>query len=320
MDEFSFIDSITPHSNHQSSLIKGIGDDAAVIQATNQNLVTSVDTFVEDIHFSLETMKPYHVGYRALAANLSDLAAMGATPAFYLVSIVIPSRWNFDQLKDIFGGMNELASQYQMDIIGGDTVSGKELTISITVIGYTMNGKERYRSNARIGDYVFVTGTLGDSQAGFHLLTTDGSYTDADYYIQRHRMPSPRVQFSSNLRNLSRIALNDISDGVASEANEIAESSHVTIELEDKLIPTSISFQQFSDELQHKWKYYGGEDFELIGTVSPNEWESLQQIAKQFELPVTKIGKVTSDNQTRVFLNINNEKRLLHKKGYNHLR
>ena len=115
VDEFSFIDAIKPSYYKQSTLIKGIGDDAAVIRSSANDLVTAVDIFVEGVHFKRETMNAFHIGYRALAANLSDLAAMGADPAFYLVGIVIPKSWSDSELKEIFQGMKELADFYQMD-------------------------------------------------------------------------------------------------------------------------------------------------------------------------------------------------------------
>ncbi|WP_087974561.1 thiamine-phosphate kinase [Oceanobacillus rekensis] len=321
MDEFSFIDSIKQQTYNQSSLIKGIGDDAAVFR-TSMDIVTAVDTFVENVHFSKETMESFHIGYRALAANISDLAAMGALPAFYLVSIVIPKEWNQEELVQIFNGMKSLAEQYKIDLIGGDTVSGKELSISITVIGYTMRERSRFRSAARQDDIVFVTGTLGDSQAGFHILTNPDDYFEPTYFINRHRMPSPRVEFASGLSNLSRIALNDISDGIASEANEIAEASHVTITLVDELLPTSAAYNQFSLDLQYKWKLYGGEDFELMGTVPREDWEEVKRIADLTNTIVSKIGYVTtSDRGGHVFLKQNNKNDIiLKKKGYTHLK
>ena len=162
MDEFSFINLIKQDYYTQSTLIKGVGDDGAVFRQSSKDIVTAMDTFVEDIHFSRKTMRPFYIGYRALAANISDLAAMGASPAFYLVSIIIPKSWSEDELLQIFTGMKTLAKTFNMDLIGGDTVSGQQLSISITVIGYVQRGKARYRSSAQDGDIVFVTGTLGD--------------------------------------------------------------------------------------------------------------------------------------------------------------
>lgn len=321
MDEFSFIDSITPHSYRQKSLIKGIGDDAAVFRQPVKDIVTAVDTFVEGIHFTRKTMKPFHIGYRALAANLSDIAAMGASAAFYLVSIVIPNNWTANELAQIFAGMEELANQYSVDLIGGDTVSGIELSISITVIGYVDEGKARYRNAAKANDVVFVTGTLGDSQAGFHILTDQAKYSEVDYFIRRHRMPSPRLEFANRLTKLSRIALNDISDGIANEAAEIATASQVNIMLIDNLLPTSPSYKQFPVDLQHKWKYYGGEDFELLGTVPSDDWLEVQRIAEQTNTKVTEIGNVSINQDFgQVYVDMNNKIVPIEKKGYTHLK
>lgn len=320
MDEFSFIDSIKQTFYKQSTLKKGIGDDAAVFRTSSEDVVTAVDTFVEHVHFTRETMEPYHIGYRALAANLSDLAAMGAKPAFYLVSIVIPKTWAPDELEQIFAGMKDLASPYQMDLIGGDTVSGSELVISITVIGYTEKDNARYRSSAVSGDIVFVTGTLGDSQAGFHILSHPGEYEDANYFIKRHRLPSPKVDFARKLSGVSRLTLNDISDGIANEAAEIAVASNAAITLMDERIPTSPSYQQFPGHLQHQWKYFGGEDFELIGTVASSEWETVQDIAAETNTKISKIGYVSDEGNGTVFLDNGNKKTTLEKQGYTHLK
>jgi len=314
MDEFSFIDSIKQNFYKQSTLMKGIGDDAAVFRPSGEDIVTAVDTFVENVHFTRQTMEPFHIGYRLLAANLSDLAAMGARPAFYLVSIVIPKTWKDEEIFEIFNGMKELATIYHMDLIGGDTVSGKELTVSITVIGYTEKNNARYRSHAKPGDIVFVTGTLGDSQAGYHILTHPGKYLEDNFFIERHQLPSPQVEFASQLSVISRLALNDISDGIANEAAEIAADSNVAVTLVDEQIPTSAYYYQFPADLKTKWKLFGGEDFELLGTVSPKEWETVQQIADRTGTVLTKIGYVSDEETGAVFLIKNTKKIKLQKR------
>ncbi len=321
MDEFSFIESIKQKAYNQASLIKGIGDDAAVFRETQQDIVTAVDTFVEGVHFSRQTMQAFHVGYRILAANLSDMAAMGAKPAYYLVSIVIPDNWSMEDLSHIFEGMKSLSSVYKMDLIGGDTVSGDQMMISITVIGFTEKGKARYRHDAKAGDIVFVTGTLGDSQAGFYILTNPGSYKDKTYYVKKHQMPVPQVSFSRSLQGIDRLSLNDISDGIANEAAEIAEASKVSITINDDVIPTSHAYRQFPQKLQKHWKYYGGEDFELIGTVPEHDWPYVKKMASLHDVQVTEVGKVTVGNKPgTVFVNVNNQIAALPKKGYTHLK
>lgn len=318
VDEFSLIDAIKQKHYRQSSLVKGIGDDAAVIQPM-QDMVLASDTFVENVHFSRNTMNPYHIGYRLLAANLSDMAAMGAVPAFYLVSIVIPKTWTSAEVQDIFRGMKKLAKKYQTDLIGGDTVSGSELSITVTILGYADKERVRYRSAAKPGDIVFVTGTLGDSQAGFYILTNPGIYQDKDYFIARHRMPEPRVDFSNRLA-ISRVAFNDISDGIASEAHEIAAASDVSITFIDECIPVSPSFEQFPKELQQKWKFFGGEDFELLGTVPEKDWDEVEETAALTKVKLTKVGYVTDEQPGSVFLIKDDQKIKLPKAGYIHLK
>lgn len=319
MDEFTFINSIKQQYYRQSSLVKGIGDDAAVFRQSNADIVTAVDTFVEDVHFRKSTMSAFHIGYRILAANISDLAAMGSTPAFYLVSIVIPKSWMYKEVADIFKGMKKIASYYKMDLIGGDTVSGKEMTISVTVIGYAEK-RVRYRSDAKDGDIVFVTGTLGDSQAGFHILTNPRNYQEDQYYIARHRMPTPRVEFATGLSKDVRVALNDVSDGIASEAAEIAAASNVSILIHDEKVPVRDSYKQFPEHSQYQWKYFGGEDFELIGTVAKQNWEHIVSLANQLGLRLTSIGEVFLEDNNRVYLKKNNRVKILPKQGYNHLK
>ncbi|QTM98138.1 thiamine-phosphate kinase [Sediminibacillus dalangtanensis] len=325
MDEFSFIRSIAPKVHRQSGLIKGIGDDTAVFRQPYQDIVTAVDTFVEGVHFTSETMDPYHVGYRVLAANISDIAAMGGTPAFYMIAIVIPEGWTEEGLASIYKGMDDLASLYHIDLIGGDTVSGNELSISVTIIGYVEQNKVRYRSHAREKDIVFATGTLGDSSAGLYLLTNEDSRLSEEarnYLINRHRMPSPRVAFAKALHAAERVALNDISDGIANEAAEIAEASNISIHLYDEQIPVHQSLKRFNREQQRKWKLFGGEDFELIGTVPEQDWPIVAAASGKAKIPVTKIGFVTNpaSEAGSVVLHEGNRQTILDKAGYTHLK
>lgn len=321
MDEFSLINAIKQHTYQQSNLKRGIGDDAAVFQERMQDVVLAVDTFVEGVHFTRKTMSATQIGYRALAANLSDLAAMGATPFFYLVSIVVPPNFKSEEVIDLFKGMRILAKGYRADLIGGDTVSGTELVLSVTVVGKVKDGKARYRHEAKPGDNVFVTGTLGDSQAGRYLLEKDIDINDRAYFIKRHRLPTPRVNFAKELKDIKRMALNDISDGIGNEAHEIAEASNVSILLEDEKIPVHEAFNVFSQKMQDQWKYFGGEDFELVGTVPSEDWIVIEQVGKHLNLPVTKIGKVISKQQdSPVFIKKKGLIKPLKKDGYTHLK
>lgn len=320
MDEFSFIEAIKQNHYKQSSLQRGIGDDAAVFHNGTNDIVVAVDTFVEGVHFTENTIDSYKLGYRALAANFSDLAAMGALPKYYLVSIVVPDDWKREKVLDIFQGMGALADHYRADLIGGDTVSGSGLVLSVTVIGEVEKGKSRYRNTAKPGDVVFVTGTLGDSRAGLHILQNKVSMEDGDYFIKRHQMPEPRIDFAYALKRIERLALNDISDGVGNEAHEIAEASEVTIVLYDEKIPVHPCLKQFSKEMQEDWKYFGGEDFELVGTVPEKDWPTVQETAEQMNMLISRVGFVTNKNKHAVYVNKQGTLSPLEKAGYTHLK
>ncbi|WP_070121685.1 thiamine-phosphate kinase [Bacillus marinisedimentorum] len=324
--EFSFIRSITPAQTFQRSLIQGIGDDAAVYSGSdNYSEVVCLDTMAEGIHFTRKTMNPFDLGYKALAVNISDLAAMGAEPAFYLVSAAISEDWTEDDLQEMYKGMAELGSRWQMDLIGGDTVASKSgLVLTVVVIGRVEKGKELLRSTAKPGDIVFVTGTPGDSAAGLKLLLEEPGrvYSKAEqYFIERHRRPVPRIEAGRFLAGLQRVALNDVSDGVASEANELAEASGVRIDISEMRLPASPQLEALPSNERISSILFGGEDFELIGTMSKIEWESIHDDEK-LKYALHEIGTVCeADGKPAVYLHTaSGETELLGKKGYNHFK
>ncbi|WP_440896784.1 thiamine-phosphate kinase [Amphibacillus sp. Q70] len=320
MNEFDFINSIKQKAYRNHSIIKGIGDDAAVFRQPYQDIVTAVDTFVDGIHFSKKTMNPFQIGYRVLAANISDMAAMGADPISYMISIVVPKDWSDNDLTEIYRGLNAIALEYQLDLIGGDTVIGKQLVLSVTINGIVPNNKARYRNLMRPGDYIFVTGTLGDSAAGLDfLLKKNNEIEHTDFLLNRHRYPSPRVAFAKGLTPLDRVALNDISDGIANEANELAEASKLTIYLEENKLPISDALKQFSRTKQLDYILNGGEDFELVGSVAPVNWNFVKEIAAKTNTPVTKIGIVKNENSNgKVFIAKKDGTKLLESSGFVH--
>lgn len=326
-DEFLFIKSITPKKLQQSNLIVGIGDDAAIYRNSDgTEQVICMDTMVEDIHFRFDTMKPYHVGFKALAVNISDLAAMGAVPLYYLVSIAIPPSWKEEQLKEIYQGMFDIAKDYQMDLIGGDTVSTKEkLVLTVTVIGEVKINRHLLRKNALPGDIIFTTGTIGDSAAGLDVLFKKpftgslSTYTDDEMeLIQAHQMPKPQVKAGNILAESGfRIALNDISDGLASEANEIAESSEVVLHIDSNAIPYSSALEKYQDDKKLTYALFGGEDFQLIGTIERNGWDKISKCFATEQIKITKIGEVQK-GKAKVNLVKEDGTLVLEKKGYNH--
>lgn len=324
MDEFTLINRIKQSTYKRDELVKGVGDDAAVFRLNQKDTVVAVDTFVEGVHFTQKTLTPRQIGYRLLAVNLSDMAAMGATPLFYLVSLVIPDDVTDEYIVEIFSGMKQLAETYHIDLIGGDTVTGRELALSLTIIGSVSKEKARYRSKAQAGDVVFVTGTLGDSRAGLELLLNEVQVAPDDFLrnnlIRKHQEPCPRIEFAYKLRTIERVALNDISDGIANELHEIAVSSNVTITIDDAAIPISDGLQLFSKKQQHEYKYFGGEDFELVGTVNRADFPLVQASGGQLGIKVTEIGLVSYNKERngKVFVYQDGKISRLLKHGYVH--
>lgn len=319
-DEFEFIKKISPTQVDQRDVVVGIGDDAAIVRPqNNMDLIVCTDTMVEDIHFKRETMSSFQIGYKALAANISDIAAMGGIPTYYLVSIVIPKQWDEAELLEIYQGMEALATQYQMVLIGGDTVSTSgPLVVNVTVMGKIEKSRSLKRSNARPGDIVFLTGTVGDSAAGLHILLSDKTNKEQfQSLVLKHQMPVPQVEAGRVLTEFKTVAANDISDGVASEANEIAEASKVDLYLEEGLIPLSKDIREYGRDQALNWALFGGEDYQLIGTTSLEQWAEIEKLCKEKNMMITKIGEV-HQGTGKVWLRTAGQLVNLQKKGYNH--
>lgn len=326
MDEFDFINKIQSKRDFQNNVVVGIGDDAAVYEPSrHKNQVVCVDTMVEGVHFLKHASTPEEIGYKALAVNISDIAAMGAIPRYYLVSIAIPSNWAEQDLLKLYSGMYELADEYEMDLIGGDTVSIEDkLVVTVTVIGEVEARVQTLRSKAKECDVVFVTGNIGDSSAGLAILLSQldvDNKAHKEYLIHRHKRPTPRVRAGQIIATLDRASLNDISDGLASELHEIVEASQLGIIINEADIPISEALSELkkSNDIT-KWFLYGGEDFELVGTTSAESWDKLKMVCDEQSIKITKIGSVTSSHSSVQLVKENLEMISLEKSGYNHFK
>ncbi|REK71467.1 thiamine-phosphate kinase [Paenibacillus paeoniae] len=318
MDEFARIQYWTSerqsaHWQHSRGTVLGIGDDAAVLDFNSaqdgivgerRQLLVS-DTMVEQVHFTEQTMRDEHIGYKALAANVSDIAAMGGVPLHAVVSVCVPATWGPERMKSIYDGLYACAEQYGVAIVGGDTTSSPaHLVISVSLTGAVEAGKEIMRSGARPGDVVFVTGPVGLSAGGLHVLQGASankrhaekvSDPDCRALVAAHQQPAPSI-LAGRLLLRSGIchSLNDVSDGLASEAWEIAEASGLRIVLEERLMPKSGSMSAYassvgSDPLE--WMLYGGEDYVLVGTMDRSGVTALKAEFHRHGLPFYVIGK-----------------------------
>ncbi|MFC4736543.1 thiamine-phosphate kinase [Bacillus daqingensis] len=320
MNEFDWIRSIAPKSHHRSSVIQGIGDDAAVFRPRcGWDMVTAVDSFSEGVHFTRETMPLDAIGYKLLAANVSDLAAMGAVPLYYLVSAAIPAEgWELSELDPVYAGMKRLGDACSMDLIGGDTIStGNGLVLTVTVIGRVEQDCSLLRSSAKPGDVLFLTGPVGLAAAGLNRLLTHGrSVWGDDPDIQAHQYPVPHVAYGRLFAESGlRVAVNDVSDGIAHEAEEIAEASGAAVTIIREQLPeTGLNAERA--ELEN-WMLRGGEDFVLIGTASRADFRHLQETCCLQKLPLYAIGYVEA-GEAHVFMERNGKRERLTGGGYSH--
>jgi thiamine-monophosphate kinase len=332
-DEFSLIREWTSRSAGQQGdgLTVGIGDDAAVFAVSPEmEVVACCDAMVETVHFLRETMKPSDIGYKAVISNLSDVAAMGGVPRYALVSIAVAPGWKEDECKAIYEGIYQACEGYGVRVIGGDTVAAPDaLHLSVTVLGEVEKGKALRRSAARPGQFVFVTGHLGGSAAGLHLLLKNGKAgagirSEWLPLVAMHQRPAAQVEAGRLLLASGGAgALNDVSDGLASELWEIAEASGVSLEIEEASVPIAeITREYAAAESQNplEWALYGGEDYQLVGTVEPAYVKMLSDRFAQRGIAFTVIGKVKESGEPCVMIRNDQACLPMHKAGYNHFR
>jgi thiamine-monophosphate kinase len=267
-------------------LVRWSGDDAAVVRA-RPLAVTSIDTVVDGVHFSLATHSAADVGWKALATALSDLAAMGAEPGEAYVSLVLPGE--FGGALELVAGMEELAERCGVTIAGGDVVSGPVLTVTVAVTGWAEREEELVgRDGARAGELVGVTGELGGSEAGRRTLER-GEREPAEA-IRRHLRPEPRLREGRALAAAGATAMIDLSDGLATDAGHLAASSGVGLRIELEPLPVAAAVERAAAEAgtdPARFAAAGGDDYELLFTIPAG-----RRAAAEAAAPVTWLGAV----------------------------
>ncbi len=283
----------TDQQSNRADVSLGIGDDAALLQPpSGQTLVVSVDTLVSGIHFPIDTT-PDAIGHKALAVNLSDMAAMGAEPAWFTLAITLPDadeKW----LAQFSQGLFALAREHNIQLVGGDTTRGP-LSITIQVIGFVPEGEALTRSGAQVGDAVYVTGTLGDAGVGLKIKQSQLSVSKsiASELLTRLDQPVPKIAVGTALRGLASAVI-DISDGLNADLGHVLTASHVGADVEVDKLPLSDAFKSLA--LKAAWQLAAstGDDYELCFTVNEsNEKEMLQKL-NALGYPFTRIGNITA--------------------------
>ena len=324
--EFGLIErirKITETHNPDSNLLLSIGDDAAAyIPPKNRITVITTDTMAEDVHFDLSYTTFFEVGWRAGVSNLSDIAAMGAEPGYAVVNIGIPEKWTVENIEEIYRGMTESMSLSGCVIIGGDCVKSKSKGfISITVTGFAEKNLLAKRSEAKPGDSVFVTGSLGGSRAGFEILSKNRDQTDYKKSVNKFLKPLPRIKEAGELvKNFNVRCMIDISDGLSSEIGHICTQSDTGAEINGDKVPVHPEAKIFAEKNNYDPLTYAlasGEEYELLFTASPENSEKL--IKSDFAgdvCPVTKIGFIT--DKKGIFVRIKDNKVPIAERGWNH--
>jgi thiamine-monophosphate kinase len=289
----------TPHP----SIVCGIGDDAAALTLTAHHLLlTTCDLLLQDVHFDLGLTDPLSLGMKALSVNLSDIAAMGGTPRFFLVSLGLPPHLPLQFVDDLYRGMMIRAEAFDVRLAGGDTnASPRQMVIDITVMGEILPDRLVRRSGACSGDSIWVTGTLGDSALGLSLLRRERQRLSLAGFTSplaaRHLTPLPRVR-EGRLLAEHKIASSmiDISDGLLADLSRVLAASGKGATISLAGLPLSDDFMRCpipEGERRLDYALSGGEDYELLFTVAKDREEELLRLSKGFSAPVTRIGEIT---------------------------
>lgn len=327
--EFGFIEKISRGCLiRPSRIIKSIGDDAAAF-TTNPNEISLIttDLMVERIHFLRHAISGYELGHKSLAVNLSDIAAMGGTACEAFVSIAIPQDCALDYLEAVYDGMKKLAQRFEVNILGGDTTASKaDLVINVAVYGTVAPHDMLCRNAARPGDIIFSTDFLGDSKAGLHLIlnTLPADSAALQRLIRSHLLPEPHLKEGRFLAQQSGIrAAIDNSDGLSSDIGHIVAQSGVGAILYADRLPVSRDLKSFCKKFNFdpiEYALSGGEDYNLLCTVSPQKADAVaQNFQKAFGRPLFRIGEIIDDERLDIMLP-DNTSRAVVSTGWNHFR
>jgi thiamine-monophosphate kinase len=271
----------------------GIGDDCALLAPRpGEMLAISTDMLVEGRHF-FPDINPRALGHKALAVNLSDLAAMGARPQAFTLAFALPQ--TREEWLSAFGdGLFELAERYDCELIGGDTTAGP-LNLCITVFGSVPPRQALRRDAAQAGDDIWISGTLGDARAGLGVLRGEWSADAADTATFRRALerPEPRIALGLALRGVARAAL-DISDGLAGDLLHILERSHLQAQVDVEAVPRSAALRRLPDDVQRRCTLAGGDDYELCFTAPVSAHAAIEEAGREANIPVTRIGTIST--------------------------
>lgn len=329
--EFSLIErlqQILPQSTG-SELLLGIGDDCAVVKIEpDRALLLTCDIQVQDRHFLLQNISAYQLGRRAMAVNLSDIAAMGGRPLYALVSLGLPPHYSVSDYEALFQGMRDELKSFKALIIGGNLAQTEQkLIIDITLTGDVHPDHYIERKGASVGDKIYVTGQVGASAAGFYILQKYGVKYPREYQslVEAHLQPHPRVEIGQRLaQNQLASAMIDISDGIASDLYHICRMSGVGAEIELDAIPIPQKLSKVArvcQQTEENLILHSGEDYELLFTTRPEIPEAeFREIGLDYGVPISCIGRIITQSNGYLIIEKNGQRNPLQPGGWDHFK
>ena len=312
-------------------VVQGIGDDAAILRPSpGQQLLVSTDVFIEGVHFDLTFQSPRDVGFRAATANLSDVAAMGGTPLYLLVSMAVSGHLPITRVRAWYRGLRDACSPYAVDLIGGDTSSSlHHAFFSLTIMGTIQANRSLTRNRAKVGDHVYVTGTLGDSRAGLQVLRTRVNTRprlrrDERWLAQRHLRPTPRIVVGQLLarQGIAHAAI-DLSDGLSGDVCHVCEESRVGAEIWATALPLSSHLRTFAKHNEVdpvEFALRGGDDYELLFTAPSKHHQKVFDVAQKTKVSISRIGTIQPKSFGRRLTDGRGRTRTLMKQSHTHFR
>ncbi|MGM0509843.1 MAG: thiamine-phosphate kinase [Thermoplasmatota archaeon] len=306
LGEFGLIDRLKEKIADGEGVVKGIGDDCAVLEGDHDYTLLTTDMLVSGDHFNRDWQSAWQIGWKSIVVNVSDIASMGGVPKWALVSMALPDDVSVEYVDEIFEGMVDASEEYDLSIIGGDTTHGDLLVINVALIGEVEKEDLCMRGDAEVGDVICVSGDVGKSWAGLELLRA-GKEGYTDFYLE----PYCRLDISGELAHFVN-AMIDVSDGVASEVGHICEESGVGAEVYEDKIPVSDKTKEAAETLGKDpmfWALSGGEDFELLFTIKEDKMDNIEDV------DYTIIGKIT---ESGMFLVGEDGQKSELKGGYDH--
>ncbi len=295
LGEFGLIERIRKSAPQGRGVRAGIGDDAAWLECRGEALLITTDLLIEGIHFNLRWTSFYALGYKTLAVNLSDIAAMGGVPQYLTLSLAVPGKYRAEDIENFYRGLNGLARQSGVSVVGGDTSAADRLFLSPALVGHC-DGRPVLRRGSRPGDDLYVTGTLGDSALGLALLRkkirkTRASAAAAAHAIRRHHFPTARLAAGALLgRSGLAKAMIDLSDGLVQDLGHICKASGVGAEIDEAALPLSRAYRLLAAG-DTAAALGGGEDYELLFAARPRDRDRIEKLRPRLGVRLTRIGR-----------------------------